>query len=927
MGCPDANQIAAFVDGSLDPARAEQLARHLEQCAACDERVGWSKRVAQTTPASGAPGAGDDRPGRPREALLGRYVQLDLLGAGGMGAVYAAYDPRLDRKIALKLLWDEDDAARASLEREARLAARLQHPNAIAVYDVGAVGKRVFLAMEYVDGVTLAAWIRTARPAREVLGVFLQAARGLAAAHAAGLVHRDFKPSNALVGRDGRVRVLDFGLARAVDDPPASDAGDAGTAGPPARGDSSATGARAGSPAYMAPEQHRGERAGAAADQFAFCVALYEALYGVRPFPGDAPDELTARVLAGHVAEPPRGARVPPWLRGVLLRGLSLAPAARFPSMDALIAALARDPTRARRARIAIAAVAGAAALGLAAHAHAVHDRAAACSVRDQRVRVLVDPVAARRVRTAFLATGASFAAASADRALDALDRYARELGGRARDVCLADGPEPGLRAGCLDELAAELGGTVDAFAGADRTVVALAISATSQLRPVATCDEDGAAARGGGAAAELALRVARARALYHAGRFAAATDEATRAAGDARTAGDRRAELAALLVLGQLEIQHSKPTAATTLSRTVELGEALGRDADVEIALEQLAFHATQRSHDFAAAHHYQRLAAAKLARTGRTGGRLGDVTVLDGTILFTEGRLTEAEGALREGLALQEAAYGADNPILATTLDRLAAALTGQGREADALPLNERAAAIRDRTFGPEHPRLVAGLVALADSLSAAGRNDEARARLIRADAIARTAFGPDSAERFYTLDDLGFVERRRGDYDAAETALQTALAITGRRMGEDSGEAATVLADLGEVYTSRGEPDRGLAFYQRALPLMEHAYGAEHRAVGDLLAGLGRTYLALHRAGDAVPVLERALRLRSGETPGRAAPLRFALARALWDAGRDRPRAVALARQAAGIPIRPGEGVTEAEISAWLAAHAPR
>jgi tetratricopeptide (TPR) repeat protein len=418
---------------------------------------------------------------------------------------------------------------------------------------------------------------------------------------------------------------------------------------------------------------------------------------------------------------------------------------------------------------------------------------------------------------------------------------------------------------------------------------------------------------------------VAEARAHYHAGRFAAAADEATRIISDARALRDRRHELDALLLLGHLEVEESKPATATTLSQAVEVGEALGRDAEVEIALELLAFDSAQRAHDYASAHRLQRLAAAKLARTGRPDGRAADVIALDGTILQMEGNLAAAEPVLRQAVARQESAYGADNPIVAQTLDRLAMVLTDQGRDTEALALDERAAAIRDRTFGPEHPRLINGLVDLAASLTAVGRYGEALARLRRADDIASHALGAETMERFYTLDNIGLVESHRQNYDAAEIALKEALAIAEHALGESSAEAGEVLADLAEVYRVRGRPADGAATYERALSIVEHALGSQHRELAEILLGVGRSYLDLKQADKAVPLLERALRLRADDTPARAAPLRFALACALWETGRDRPGALALARQAAATSIRPGEGVTQAEISAWLAVHA--
>jgi len=762
--------------------------------------------------------------------------------------------------------------------------------------------------------VTLAEWISHRRPYRDVLGVFLQAARGLAAAHEAGLVHRDFKPSNVLVGSDGRVRVLDFGLARSVDDAPDGTARAIGS------------GACVGSPAYMAPEQHRGETVGAAADQFAFCVALHEALYGVRPFDGSSLDELAANVVAGRMVDPPREARVPPWLRRVILRGLEIEPSARFASVDALAGALRRDPTRVRRAGIALAAVIGIAGLGLANHARTVHQHAATCEADEQRVLDLVGPDPAQRIRAAFAATGAPFAASSTDRTLAALDRYAQTLGKSYHDTCITGGPAIEHRVACYEERVAELDGLVGAFASADRVVVARATTAVGRLTRVATCEDAHAPAVADGATPDLASRVARAQSIYRAGRLASARDEASQILAAARIRRDRRHEMDALLLLGQLEIQDSKPAGATTLSHAIEIGEALGRDADVELALEALAFDAAQRAHDYEAAHRLQRLAAAKVERAGLTDRRAGDVLALDGTILQMEDRLAPAEAALRQALVLQEVAYGVDSPAVMLTLDRLAIVLSSQGRDQEALALDERAAVIRDAVYGPDHPRQVDGLVDLAGSLNGVGRHDDALATLRRADDIALHTYGADSAQRFYTLDNIGITEKNRRSYAAARAALESALAIAESALGKDSAEAGEVLADLAEVYSAQGELSEGAAFYERALSIVEHALGSEHRTVADILVGLGQSYLGLHRAAAAVPLLERALRIRADDTPAKAAPLRFTLARALWDAGLDHPRAVALARLAATTPPRGGEGVTQDQVASWLAAHDP-
>jgi eukaryotic-like serine/threonine-protein kinase len=295
-------------------------------------------------------------------ARLGRYLIIERVGSGAMGVVYGAYDPELDRKIALKLLKGSEvgreDAGRARLLREAKAMARLAHPNVIAVHDVGIFDGQVFLAMEFLGGGTLKSWLG-ARPRhwREVRDAFVSAARGLAAAHAAGLVHRDFKPENVLLDRDGRPRVVDFGLARE-----AAAGAQEGTdaVGFAATAESSGnhletltrTGTIMGTPAYMAPEQIVGDATDERTDQFSFCVALYEALYGERPFHGESLLQLLHNVSEGDLEPVPENRAVPAWIRRAVLRGLKADPAQRWPSMAPLIAALEDDPAARHRRRL-----------------------------------------------------------------------------------------------------------------------------------------------------------------------------------------------------------------------------------------------------------------------------------------------------------------------------------------------------------------------------------------------------------------------------------------------------------------------------------------------------------------------------------------------------------------------------------------------
>jgi hypothetical protein len=357
LTCPSEDDVLCFVEGRLESARMAAIEAHTRACASCEQLLAVA--MAGSSGTSTEPGREDrsaltPTPGLARGVLVGRYTVLSLVGRGGMGEVYAAYDPQLDRRVALKILGARhgpgNTRAEARLLREARAIARLSHPNVIAVYDAGVVGDRIFVAMEYVDGQTLAAWLAAQPRSRtEILQVFRAAAHGLAAAHASGLVHRDFKPQNVMVARDGTARVTDFGLVQRLHTDEQPD----GQAGSPARPDGALDltlsltrqGELVGTPLYMSPEQLKLEPTDARADQFSFCVALYHALYGEHPFLEDGErgfGRLKENVVAGRIRPAPARDTLPSWLRRVLVRGLATTPEARWPSMTDLAAELER---------------------------------------------------------------------------------------------------------------------------------------------------------------------------------------------------------------------------------------------------------------------------------------------------------------------------------------------------------------------------------------------------------------------------------------------------------------------------------------------------------------------------------------------------------------------------------------------------------
>ncbi len=370
MECLDANAVQDLMAGALDARARASAIEHLDGCADCRDLLSLLARDAtrdaaiatlrETVPSdAGRPAAADPfedtaasldppapDPARPVRVetpsqtgrVLGRYTLAERLGAGAMGVVYRAEDRDLGRGVAVKLLHRPDRALTDRLIREARSMAQVNHPNVVAVYDAGVEDGTTYIAMELVAGSSLRAWQQTKPTIPEIVEAYVAAGRGLAAAHAAGIVHRDFKPDNVLVGHDGRVRVTDFGLAAARPTEEASP--------PPGDLELTGSGVVLGTPAYMAPEQFTGGNIDPRTDQFNFCVALYEALYGARPFTGKTFEQLGDHVCDGKVQPPPAGTRVSRALRAIVLRGLSPRPGDRYPTMDHLLEELGRDRAR-----------------------------------------------------------------------------------------------------------------------------------------------------------------------------------------------------------------------------------------------------------------------------------------------------------------------------------------------------------------------------------------------------------------------------------------------------------------------------------------------------------------------------------------------------------------------------------------------------
>ncbi|HUQ06536.1 MAG TPA: serine/threonine-protein kinase [Kofleriaceae bacterium] len=856
-----------------------------------------------------------------RGAGIGRYVIIDMLGKGGMGDVYAAYDPELDRRIALKLVRDVTGDGREALVAEAKTMARVSHPNVCAVYDAGSFDEGVFIAMELVDGQTLGDWRRTPRKWREILAVFEAAGRGLCAAHAAGIIHRDFKPGNVMIGRDGRMRVLDFGLARIGVNTPSSDSLDSESLSDSGEDMSPhiVVSRAMGTPSYMAPEQRRPGVHDARVDQYSFAVALYETLYGERPFAGDSADSVLVNALAHRVRPAPRDRDVPARLRRPLIRALAPDPAERFPSLAALLAELARDPA-ARRRRIAL----GAAGVGLAALAifgvARRADGAAPCRGVDQPALRLWNTRAREQVTASFRATGRSYAATWASRVGQELELRAHELGASRLAACEATNvrreQSPALldlRMACLDRRAAELGALVARLgASPDAALMDRALDAIARLPSLETCSDTAALL----SAAPRPRDPAR-QADIDAAEAGVAETLASTYAADARKTRQRAREAVA---------------AAERSGWSSLLAEALVTDVDAGLGageytgLEEQVYRAAR----LAAEAHAERTVAdawiaavrvltalgrpqealalahaadAALARIDRPG--LTRATLLESEAMAFEatGDFATAMARDDEALALRAAAGQVDELPVGDVLNHRAILASRQGEHVAAEVLHRRVLALRKQKLGDTHPDVASSLDNLGAVIYHQGRLAEAVELYQQALALRTAALGADHEDVATSYNNLGGVFLDRGDLVRAEEHYTRAIATWERVLGAEHPTLAIPLGNLGDVALARGDAKRALELCRRAYTLEERASGKDSPELAYSLTCEGEALVLADQAAQATPVLERALSLRE-RAPVDAVELartRVALASALSAQRLDRARVVRLARSA--------------------------
>jgi len=921
---------------------------------------------------------------------IGRFVVLRKLGEGGMGVVYAAYDEELERKVAIKLLRGEfhgqrQSVGQARLQREAQAMARLSHPNIVQVYDVGPFGKGVFLAMEFVHGCDLREWRQGGERAwRAILAAYLQAGHGLAAAHAAGIVHRDFKPDNALIGEDGRVRVMDFGLAR-PNEPTREDAATSMSSSRLAV-ELTQDGSFVGTPAYMSPEQMLRDPADAKSDQFSFCVALFEALYGFRPFPGADTAAIKEALLYDDPLPPPRGTEVPGWVHQALLRGLSREPDRRFHDMPELLAALSADPSARRRRRLGIAGVVLATGLAAASGGVVMHEwqatAAAVCAGGEARLAGVWDGAVAEATRAALIGTGVPYAEGVATRVVSRLDAYAADWLRMHREACETHRRDEqsdalfDLRMACLDERRTAVKALVEVLADADAEVVSQAVQAAENVPTVDRCadvpallaqsppPEDPEVARavevlrpriatlwakhdvGHATAEEAASLRAEAEALGYAPVLAhvlqlegVVTDDRAdykaaeaalvraAAAADAARDDDLRAriqlDLTRVVGLHQARFEEGLRFAELTRGTLKRLGDTGALEAQLEGRLGEISL---QQGEYVLAQRHIDRAIELQQRIHGEASPQFATAITARGTLHFFRGQLPGALADYRQAVTIYEELYGVNHPMLGSILNNVGAVELTQFDNDAAQATFSRARQILEDAYGETHPALGTlhtnlGMIAVFQ-----GRGDQAVDEFRRSLVIYEKQLPANHPTIAACLKELGEAQLFNGDLRAAQATSERSLAMHLAAYGAGHAKVSVAYANLGMVLLQTGEQAGAEKAFMSAM--VEFRGAAEEPELGRAYAGLGMLRLAQGRVEEAVPNLESGLeRLRRNPNaaPFHTAEAQFALAQALWRKGQvneERVRSLAADAQQNFSTVGPGFAAEIVKVRTWLA-----
>ncbi len=865
-------------------------------------------------------------------AELGRYVLLRPLAAGGMGIVYLAFDPELDRNVALKLLLPRAQAQQDEPERliaEARALAKLSHPNVIQVYDVGRWRDRVYVALEYVAGQTLDAWLRSrGRTWREILDALLDAGRGLAAAHRVDIVHLDIKPSNILIGDDGVVRVLDFGLSRSVV-VPLSDGSTTSGAGSQA--------AVVGTVGYIAPEQFLGHAPDARSDQFGFCVTAWEALSGSRPFAGRTRREYE-RALFDTTPRAASGKGVPERVYQVLRSGMALRPASRRSDMDTLLQALSGAASRWTPARKALAAGA-VVGFGVTAAAWRMASVETPCPDAADALAAVWSEARAATIAASFAATELPYATTAWTAARRALDDRTAVWSRTHQQNCVATQvhairPEAAYvrSLACLTARRDEIDALLGIFERADAGVVESAAAAARALPASSTClDESTASELAAGSDIELveslAAQLAEAWALAESSRFERALEICERVVKEARRGGLVLVEARGLLLQGHAasRLGHVREAVAL-IEQGIRTADAAGADDDRLGGLSALVYVAGTLGGDAARAHWHARIAEGLLRRLGGRSTRRSVLLLNEGSVFSDEGRFDDALAAYRAALESWRSGAGGIDETLATIFNNFGSLHLARGEHGAAAAWFVHAYLVHISLSGPEHPAIADVLVNQGNVLLNLGETDLALEHNRRALAILENARGRDDISTRVVLNNIGVILQEQGRFTEARAVFERALVLW-RSIDANGPTVGVVLGNIADGDLAQGDANAALVGFRQSYELLARVLPEGHLYRTFALAGIGRATLALGDPARAVGLLRSAV--DAADTAGapdeqRAEP-RFALARALAMIDAEPAIVFGISRQARREYVALGtRGVDKvAEIDRWLLA----
>ncbi|PRP96432.1 serine/threonine-protein kinase [Enhygromyxa salina] len=891
---------------------------------------------------------------------VGRYMIVEVVGSGGVGMVYAAYDPSLDRKVALKQLrrskligqTEAVNQRRGRLRREAQALARLSHPNVVPVYEVATFDEQIYVVMEFVEGLTLSKWLKhQPRPWSEVVGMYVQAGRGLAAAHAADIVHRDFKPENVRVGTDGRVRVLDFGLAsplrgaedaervrarlqeiseqsdRPLDEDSWNDSGDTSGEFGSDPGLVTREGQVMGTPAYMAPEQASGGHVDARSDQFSFCVALYEAIYGTRPFRGrfDNPrrfrDLSRARALPGN-----RPDDMPAEIERVLIRGLSLVPDRRFESMDALLAELTEVATGPRRLWWVPMLIMLLAIVSVVAFYERRAKPKAVCDDGLGMLEGVWDAAARERLDAAVVRSTQPYASATWDSVASRFDDWVQQWSRARQRACEATHLQGDQslallerRIACLDLQLVRVESMVAVLRRLeDRPDELLERLTPLELPSVESCAAANVLERlplepkqadVADQATSIRQALAGVEGLTDAGEYAQAIEQGEQVLALARALDFDPVTAEALLALGlAVDRQRAQEHRGEQLLREAAwTGQRSGHDSVVIRAAAALAETLGADQAKLEHANTWASLARATFVKHGEdpgieaeVRGHLGKLAMAAGdydvalveyrrglelarqrdgerspahiTALYSIGnaqhelgRYTEAAESLGRARELAAASLGAKHPIVPAILDALGNVESSQSHFDRALELHHGALQINEEIYGSDHRRVAKNLNNLAIIYDETGRYQESLETLERAREILVAQLGADHPDVAFVDVNIGSALQNLGRNEQALAGYEVALAVLETSLGANHMAVGVTLQNLASVRSALGDDVGALTDFDRAQAVLERAFSEDHPTIAAVEVGRARSLRALNRYDEALAADQRALGMR--------------------------------------------------------------